>query len=624
MSNVESSTVFKILHDGDLRRWRVSEYESIPFAEFKDKVCELYGLKAGDATIKYEDEDGDKVTLARDRDILEMSRQELKIIRLTVYKNVPPKSDATRVAPSVVSSDAVEDTLPTKPKAKDDKIKEKLLKTLKKELKEAKAAKIPKALKKERKSEIKTEIKNLKNQAPPGASPGGEQPASPAPSIEDALSGLLAPWLPIIACHCPEAASMLQEGNVTTCISGVLEALKASPWGPLLVPALEKIVSEASASATAASGVVAAAAAAADASCAAGGSAADPGCPPPTSGFPPAAPPSADSAAPPSADSATPSPAVHYGVSCDGCGMSPIIGPRYKAITRHDFDVCTACEAKGGEWSSEHFVCIDNAGNGGWLRGMRGFHGRGFGGFGAPCFGGGAAARCAPGRFGGGRFGANGVSGAAPAGSGGPKFGPGGPGPSGPWKENKQAWKDARAFGKGKIMRHEVGVGGTPGMDARYVRDVALFDGTEVPAGASITKIWRLRNTGSHPWTQDRTFLRHVGGDDLGAPRAMAVPLPEALAPGEEMDISVDMTAPLKPGVGREEELSLSPLTSRLAPLAHPPFSLGCRTHPSPPAAVREPLPPRGGADRRQVRPPRVGDDQRRRPRVGPRVFPRR
>ena len=250
MSNMESSTVFKILHEGDLRRWRVSEYESIPFTEFKDKVCELYGLKAGDATIKYEDEDGDKVTLARDRDILEMSRQELKIIRLTVYKNVPPKSDAPRVAPSVVSSDAVEDTLPTKPKAKDDKIKEKLLKTLKKELKEAKAAKIPKTLKKERKAEIKAEIKNLKNQAPPGASPGGEQPASPAPSIEapsieDALSGLLAPWLPIIACHCPEAASMLQEGNVTTCISGVLEALKASPWGALLIPALEKIVSEA-------------------------------------------------------------------------------------------------------------------------------------------------------------------------------------------------------------------------------------------------------------------------------------------------------------------------------------------------------------------------------------------
>ena len=61
MSNMESSTVFKILHEGDLRRWRVSEYESIPFTEFKDKVCELYGLKAGDATIKYEDEDGDKV-----------------------------------------------------------------------------------------------------------------------------------------------------------------------------------------------------------------------------------------------------------------------------------------------------------------------------------------------------------------------------------------------------------------------------------------------------------------------------------------------------------------------------------------------------------------------------------
>jgi hypothetical protein len=36
---------------------------------------------------------------------------------------------------------------------------------------------------------------------------------------------------------------------------------------------------------------------------------------------------------------------VHYRVICDGCGMSPIIGVRYKCSVRKDFDFCERCEA---------------------------------------------------------------------------------------------------------------------------------------------------------------------------------------------------------------------------------------------------------------------------------------
>jgi len=39
-------------------------------------------------------------------------------------------------------------------------------------------------------------------------------------------------------------------------------------------------------------------------------------------------------------------PVVHENVSCDGCGMNPIIGVRYKCSVRKNFDLCAECEAR--------------------------------------------------------------------------------------------------------------------------------------------------------------------------------------------------------------------------------------------------------------------------------------
>ena len=47
----------------------------------------------------------------------------------------------------------------------------------------------------------------------------------------------------------------------------------------------------------------------------------------------------------PETKSVTPE-AVHTGVSCDQCGMGPILGPRYKCAVREDYDLCHSCEAK--------------------------------------------------------------------------------------------------------------------------------------------------------------------------------------------------------------------------------------------------------------------------------------
>ncbi|CAM6119610.1 unnamed protein product [Calypogeia fissa] len=41
---------------------------------------------------------------------------------------------------------------------------------------------------------------------------------------------------------------------------------------------------------------------------------------------------------------------IHFGVKCDGCGIVPISGPRYKSRTKQNYDLCHKCyEASGAE-----------------------------------------------------------------------------------------------------------------------------------------------------------------------------------------------------------------------------------------------------------------------------------
>lgn len=49
---------------------------------------------------------------------------------------------------------------------------------------------------------------------------------------------------------------------------------------------------------------------------------------------------------------------THEGVTCDGCGMSPIVGARFKSAVIGDYDLCAGCEASGVEGHPEEFPMI--------------------------------------------------------------------------------------------------------------------------------------------------------------------------------------------------------------------------------------------------------------------------
>jgi len=81
-------------------------------------------------------------------------------------------------------------------------------------------------------------------------------------------------------------------------------------------------------------------------------------------------------------------------------------------------------------------------------------------------------------------------------------------------------------------------------LDAAFVADVTVPDGTIFEPGARIDKIWRIRNSGSCPWQSGYTWV-FVSGDQMGAAPSQSVP---ATAVGANVDIGVTMYAPSAPG----------------------------------------------------------------------------
>ncbi|PWH12611.1 MAG: hypothetical protein DDG60_12565 [Anaerolineae bacterium] len=80
---------------------------------------------------------------------------------------------------------------------------------------------------------------------------------------------------------------------------------------------------------------------------------------------------------------------------------------------------------------------------------------------------------------------------------------------------------------------------------ARFVADVTVPDGTPYAPGTAFVKTWRLKNIGTCTWNSSYSLVFDAG-DVMGGPSSL--PLPGTVAPGEEIDISISLIAPVKAG----------------------------------------------------------------------------
>jgi hypothetical protein len=80
---------------------------------------------------------------------------------------------------------------------------------------------------------------------------------------------------------------------------------------------------------------------------------------------------------------------------------------------------------------------------------------------------------------------------------------------------------------------------------AAFVSDVTYPDGASVGFGTVFTKTWRIRNVGTCTWTPSYA-LTYVSGERFGAQSSVA--LPGNVAPGQSVDISIQLVAPNQSG----------------------------------------------------------------------------
>eukprot|EP00899_Mesostigma_viride_P002427 jgi/Mesvir1/12185/Mv00423-RA.4 len=259
-------------------------------------------------------------------------------------------------------------------------------------------------------------------------------------------------------------------------------------------------------------------------------------------------------------DNAAAWPPVHPTITCDGCGMSPIMGARYKCLDIYNFDLCQDCKADPGvPESARRFARFDSprmpgfqfqgplpTGQGGFVPpppsplapqfpppppfmrpppgmppfcgapGSQGLLPRGCG-FGGPWRRGGMGGRGGP------PFGAGGHCPWTP--TGGQKVG----GSAGPRTPCHRPVTRPSEGGAATAPSHS---GGSAALDARFVADVSIEDGSTMAPGSRFVKIWRLRNSGSSPWPPT-TVIVQVGGDDLGADAITPLALPAIPVAGD-------------------------------------------------------------------------------------------
>ncbi|MBE0669729.1 MAG: hypothetical protein IH588_04000 [Anaerolineales bacterium] len=82
---------------------------------------------------------------------------------------------------------------------------------------------------------------------------------------------------------------------------------------------------------------------------------------------------------------------------------------------------------------------------------------------------------------------------------------------------------------------------------AQFIADVTVPDGTSLAPGIGFTKTWRLKNIGTCTWTN--YSLIFDSGEKMGGPDSATIPT--SVAPGQTVDITVQLTTPTTGGTYR-------------------------------------------------------------------------
>jgi hypothetical protein len=93
-----------------------------------------------------------------------------------------------------------------------------------------------------------------------------------------------------------------------------------------------------------------------------------------------------------------------------------------------------------------------------------------------------------------------------------------------------------------------------------FVSDITVGDYTNFNPGATFTKTWRLRNSGTCSWDNSYSLV-FASGYSMSGPASVA--LPGTVAPGQLVDVSVTLQAPYNAGIYRGFWMLQSPSGGR-------------------------------------------------------------
>jgi len=80
---------------------------------------------------------------------------------------------------------------------------------------------------------------------------------------------------------------------------------------------------------------------------------------------------------------------------------------------------------------------------------------------------------------------------------------------------------------------------------AEFVKDISIPDNTVMKSGERFVKTWQFKNSGTCTWTPDYALV-FIYGDQMGGETPK--PLGRTIAPGQFVEVSVELQAPKDPG----------------------------------------------------------------------------